>query len=100
MGIDSIFAILSLFLLAAFFAFLSLFAAVAHGFLLNSILKPLVSLVARHSSNSTRPHRMRFVDRLGAVEGGLDVGHDVLAAYMVEEARLQKELRRLLHRST
>ena len=42
---------------------------------------------------------MVFVDFLGAVKGGLDVGHDVFAADVIEEARLQKELRGLLHRS-
>ena len=37
------------------------------------------------------------MDLLGAVEGGLDVGHDVFAADVIEEAGLQKQLGGLLH---
>jgi hypothetical protein len=84
-GIEAIFAIFPLFLFAAFLAFFALFAAVAHDVL------PINSLTNRRRS-SAGEDRSGLVNFPGAIEGGLDVGHDVFAAHVVEEARLLKQL--------
>ena len=88
-GNEAIFAIFPLFLFAAFLAFFALFAAIAHD------VPPTDKFSepeAEWRESSTGEDGVRFVYFPGAVESGLDVGHDVFAAHVVEEARLLKQL--------
>ena len=113
MGIEAIFAVFALLLLAALFPFFALFTAVAHEsfFLLIQDYMPLGSAPS-HGPLATPPTKtresgpwilrplrhltgdgvVRFVDISGAVESGLDVGHDVFAANVIEESRPLKQL--------
>jgi hypothetical protein len=88
-AIDAIFLVLPLFLLAASFAFFTLFAAVAHD------RSPADSLDPRLDGHGC----LAPVYFPGAVEGRLDAGRDILAADVIEKARLLKEFRWLFHRS-